>query len=90
MRVVSLAAVRLSSVESSLGQFDENGGLRREFRAVEKEKEFSKFQFSTRPWNTRVFRQITSLFCQVGEQFTQPGNAVSRRKRTQSAKVGKK
>jgi hypothetical protein len=53
-------------------------------RAVE--KELPKFQFSTRPWNTRVFRQITSLFCQVGEQFTQPGDAVSRLKRRQKAK----
>jgi hypothetical protein len=70
--------MRLSSAESSLGQFDVNGGLRRELRAVEKEKEFLKFQFSTRPWTTRVIRQITSLFCQVDEQFTQPGDTVSR------------
>ncbi|HEX8147209.1 MAG TPA: hypothetical protein VF591_08525 [Pyrinomonadaceae bacterium] len=55
-------------------------------RAVEKEKELPKFQFSTRPWNTRVFRQITSLFCQVGEQFTQQGDAVSRRKARHKAK----
>jgi hypothetical protein len=56
-------------------------------RAVEKKRSKPKFLFFHTPVDHPRDPPITSLFCQVGEQFTQAGNAVSRRKARQKAKA---
>jgi hypothetical protein len=51
-------------------------------RAVEKEKEITELVsiFSYTPVDHPRDPPITSLFCQVGQQFTHPDDALSRLK----------